>query len=189
MVNCPKCGAEVKEEDNFCINCGASLAPEVMKTARDESRYSRERDACFGERERERDLSGLVSFGMFLLIVGSVFLVNPNIISDFQLWIEQMINEQGLVRPTGGLINSATIFFGLIGLSNFFTAGIRLLVYKARRRALTDILSGVALTLFAYLIYLYGGDVLTWQVVLAIEAVVVGLLVILYSIVRYMFLK
>lgn len=98
-----------------------------------------------------------------------------------------MIAEQGLVRPTEGLITSATIFFGLIGLSNFFTASIRLTTYKARRQALADILSGVALVLFAYLIYLYGGYALTWQMVLAIEVVIVGLLVILYSVVRYGF--
>jgi uncharacterized membrane protein len=74
-------------------------------------------------------------------------------------------------------------------LSNFFKAGIRLWIAEARRQALGDILSGVALILFAYLIHLYGGYVLTWQMVLATEAIAVGLLVVLYSMVRYVFSK
>jgi len=45
------------------------------------------------------------------------------------------------------------------------------------------------LTLFAYLIYLYSNYTLGWQMVLAVEAVAVGLLVILYSIMRSVFLK
>lgn len=189
MVNCPKCGKEIKEEDNFCPHCGASLLPEVKKAVRDEPRYRRERDTCFGEEVRPRDYSGLVSLGLFLLIVGSVFLVNPNLISDFQLWIEELRNRQGFVRPPLGLINSATIFFGLIGVSNFFTASLRYMSDGSRRRVLTDILSGVALMLFAYFVYLYGGYVFSWQMVLAIEAVVCGLLVILYSLVRHVFLQ
>ncbi len=137
----------------------------------------------------ERDYLGLVSFGTFLLVVGIVFVANPNLISDFRLWIEQMTTMQNLVRPPKGLIVSAIIFFGLIGLSDFFKAGIRFWIAQSRRQVLADILSGTALALFAYLVYLYGGYTLGWQMVLAIEAVAVGLLLILYSIIRSVLLK
>jgi len=150
---------------------------------------TREREICFSVGLTEKDYLGLLSFGTFILVVGIVFLANPNLVSDFRLWIEEMANRQDLVRPSEGLIISAVIFFGLIGLSDFFMAGVRLWITKSRRRVSVDILSGVALVFFAYLISLYGSRVLGWQMVLAIEAVAVGLLVILYSIVRYVFLR
>ena len=187
MSACPNCGAEVDEDDKFCVRCGSSLASGTNKRGIQEKRYTR--DTCFAEGERGRDYFGLVSFGIFLLIVGIVFAANPEIISDFRLWIEQMAAQGALSRPPETLINSGSLFFGLIGVSNFFTAGLRLLVDRARRGVFSDILSGVALVLFAYLIHLYGAYALTWQMVLATEVVAVGLLVILYSIVRYLFPK
>jgi len=150
---------------------------------------TRERETCFGAGLRKKDYLGLVSFGAFILIVGIVFVANPNLVSDFSSWIEQVTDEQHLIRPSEGLVSSAILFFTLIGLSNFFEAGIKLWIVKARRRVLADILSGVALVLFAYLIHLYGSYALTWQIVIAIEAIAVGLLVVLYSIARYVFLK
>jgi uncharacterized BrkB/YihY/UPF0761 family membrane protein len=150
---------------------------------------AREREACFSVGFRKKDYLGLISFGVFVIIVGIVFVANPNLVSDFSSWIEQMTDEQHLIRPPEGFINSAILFFGLIGLFDFFKAGVRLWIVEPRRQALGDILSGVALILFAYLIHLYGGYVLTWQMVLATEAIVVGLLVVLYSIVRYVFSK
>ncbi|TEU07620.1 hypothetical protein E3I90_00180 [Candidatus Bathyarchaeota archaeon] len=150
---------------------------------------TRERETCFGAGLRKKDYLGLVSFGVFILIVGIVFVANPNLVSDFSSWIEQVTDEQHLIRPSEGLVSSAILFFTLIGLSNFFEAGIKLWIVKARRRVLADILSGVALVLFAYLIHLYGSYALTWQIVIAIEAIAVGLLVVLYSIARYVFLK
>lgn len=150
---------------------------------------TRERETCFGAGFRKKDYLGLVSFGAFILIVGIVFVANPNLVSDFSSWIEQVTDEQHLIRPSEGLVSSAILFFTLIGLSNFFEAGIKLWIVKARRRVLADILSGVALVLFAYLIHLYGSYALAWQMVIAIEAIVVGLLVVLYSIARYVFLK
>jgi len=150
---------------------------------------SEEREKCFGMGLREKDYLGLVSFGTFILAVGIIFVANPNLVSDFRLWIEQMTTMENLVRPPRGLIISAIIFFGLIGLSDFFKAGIRFWIAQSRRQVLADIISGTALTLFAYLIYLYGSYALGWQMILAIEAVAVGLLIILYSIMRSVFLK
>jgi hypothetical protein len=60
---------------------------------------------------------------------------------------------------------------------------------RVMRRILADVISGVALVLFAYLIYLYGVNALTWQMMLAIEAVTCGVLIIAYSVVRYLFPK
>jgi hypothetical protein len=187
MALCPKCGAKIKEDDKFCPHCGEPLAAKTSEQPMKES-YARERDICFGGGERRPDHLGFVSFGIFLLIVGVIFVANPNMVSDFRLWIERLASEKALSRPPQGLITSATLFFGLIGLSDFFMVGIRLMTVRAGRRALSDVLSGIALLSFSYLISLYGGHALTWQMVLAIEAIVCGLLIILYSAIRYLFL-
>jgi len=176
MVYCIKCGAKNEESANFCVNCGGQLYPEISRVKRE--------TGCFGEDERGRDFLGIVSFGVFILIIGIVFAANPNLVSDFRLWIEQLINEKVLSRPPKNLITSAALFFGLMGSSNFFIGSIRFSSNKIWIKFLSDIITGVALILFAYLIYLYGVYSLTWQMVFAIEAIVCGLLVIIYSIVR-----
>lgn len=178
MVICIQCSTENKEDSKFCVNCGANLYPEKKREKRE--------DACFGD-SVDRDYLGLVSFGIFILIVGAIFATNPNVVSDFRLWIERLVNEQVFIRPPRGLITSATLFFGLLGISNFFIAVVRLVFHKAKRRVLTDIMSGVAITLFAYLIHLYGVYILTWQKVLALEVICCGLLVVSYSLVHYFF--
>jgi len=188
MPTCPKCGAEAEKNDEFCRVCGTRLVGETGEPV-ERKRYSQERDVCFGEGERYRDYSGLVSFGVFLLMVGIIFLVNPNLISDFRSWVDTMRTQETLLRPTQGVIDSATLFFALVGISNFFIASIRFMAHQRLRRVLTSILSGVALVSFSYFIYLYGTHALAWQMTLAAEAIVCGLLIILYSILRYMFPK
>jgi len=187
MATCPSCGAEVKADDKYCIDCGASLTAKAGETIPRERKPVRERDECFGG--AGKDYSGLVSFGFFIIAVGIIFIVNPNIFSDFGTWVEAMVSQEGFVRPPEGLITGAMVFFGLIGASNFVMAGIKLAAGRGWRRALSDALSGVALVLFAYLINLYGIRSITWQTVFAIEAVAVGLLIALYSLVRYALLK
>jgi len=187
MTTCSKCGAEASEDYVFCPRCGSPLGLEKGKTIARAGGHNPESETCFGE--RDRDYFGMVSFGVFVLIIGIIFAANPNVLSNFRLWVEQMIREERIVRPPQGLIRSATLFFGLIGLSNFSLAGIRLVFEKVGRRVLGDVLSGVALLSFAYLINLYGMRALTWQMVLAIEAILCGILVIVYSALRYVFRK
>jgi len=188
MPTCPKCGVKIEKDAEFCRSCGTRLVAETSKPLEKES-YVQEREVCFGEGERRRDYSGLVSFGIFLLIVGIIFLANPNLVSDFRLWIEKLTTEKTLSRPPQGLIDSAALFFGLIALSNFVMVGVRFMAHQRLRRVLGDILSGVALVLFSYFIYLYGTHTLTWQMALAAEAVTCGLLIILYSVLHYLFPK
>lgn len=160
------------------------LTSETDRTILRGNRNNRERDFCFGERIRVEDYLGLISFGIFLIIVGIVFIASPSIVSDFSSWVKQMTSQKGYVRPPDGLIIGAMIFFGLIGLSDFFKSGIRLWMGKSRRKALGNAFSGAAWVLFAYLVYLYSEQMLRAQTVLAIEIVAVGFLVILYSIIR-----
>jgi DNA-directed RNA polymerase subunit RPC12/RpoP/drug/metabolite transporter (DMT)-like permease len=187
MPTCSKCGAEIEKDDLFCPYCGAQLTTQPSKEYEKET-YVHGRDVCF-EVERRRDYTGLISFGIFLVIIGIVFIANPNVTSNFSSWTEQMTKAKSLSRPPQDLINSAALFFGLIGLSDFFLAAVRFIAHRVTRRALSNILSGAALVLFSYLIYLYGRHELTWQVALATEVVFCGLLVIVYSTLHYLFPK
>jgi uncharacterized membrane protein HdeD (DUF308 family) len=188
MPTCPKCGAEVEKGAEYCRSCGTRLIAETGKPLEKEGSV-RERDVCFGEGERRTDYSGFVSFGILLLVVGITFLANPNLISDFRFWIETMTTRKTLSRPPQGLIDSAALFFGLVAISNFVMVIVRFFANERMRRVLAGILSGVALALFSYFIYLYGTHTFAWTMVLAAEAVTVGLLVILYSVLRYLFPK
>jgi len=188
MGTCPKCGAEIHEGDAFCHSCGASLTAKIGKPLEKED-HAQEREMCFGERKRPSDYLGLFSFGILILTVGFIFLANPNIISHFSSWIEKMGTQKALSRPPQELIDSAILFFAIIGISNFFIAGVRFMVDKLMRQVLTDTLLGVALVLFSYLIYLYGVHALAWQMVLAAEAVACGILIIIYSVLRFLLPK
>lgn len=177
MVTCSKCGKKNQEDAAFCINCGTSLYSVERREMRG--------DLCFGEGKRGRDYFGFISFGIFITVVGIVITINPNIFSNFKFWIIQLMDKQAWVKPPKELINSATLFLGLIGFSNFLMAGIRFLVEKGRKQILTDILSGVALVFFAYLFNLYAINVLRLRMVLALETIICGLLVISYTVVHY----
>ena len=186
MPACPKCQAEAREGSRFCTVCGAPLKVEAQSSAETRKHYQ-ERNMCFGEEERGKDYLGLVSFGFFLLTVGIIFTMNPNIIDDFRSWIIMINAAHVPVRPPDGLIYSASLFFSVVGILDFVMAGIRLAAGDLKRRALKDVLSGLALILFAYLVNLYSENYFTWEAVLGIEAIACGMLIMVYSVGRYWF--
>ncbi len=176
MPYCRKCGTELSEGVEFCPKCGTP----IVKYRREELKPPREE--CFGER-RERDYLGLVSFGIFLLIVGYIFITNQWIPSHFFNWIENL--GKGDFKPSIELINVFVLFLVLIGISNFIIAGMRVALRQPWRRPLSDTLAGVGLLSFAYFINLYGQGLLTWQIALVSGIVVIGVLVIIYGVIRY----
>ncbi|MCP8313965.1 MAG: zinc-ribbon domain-containing protein [archaeon] len=171
MPYCKKCGAEYVEGAKYCIKCGAPVS--------EEWRFPREE--CFGEKREERDFLGLVSFGFFLLIVGYIFLANQWIPSEIQALFEEL--GKGAFVPSSQLRYVFALFLGLIGVSNFFMAGIRVAFRQSWRRPLRDALSGVGLISIAYLVYLNSQRLMTWQIVVVLGIVIVGILVILYGII------
>lgn len=187
MPYCEKCGAQFGEKDQYCPSCGNPVKPGVWVRPRRERAYARERDVCFGREERRGDPLGIVEFGLFLLIVGVVYISNPDILSGFISWVRTMADLGTMFRPPTPLISSAVLFFALIGFSNLLTASIRVMVDKVWRRILSDVLAGAGLLLFAYLINLYGQHAITWTNVIAVMAIAFGALVIAYSLLRNLF--
>jgi len=181
MVTCSKCGTKNQKQAEFCTNCGVSL----FSPKRSEIR----KDKCFGKEKRDRDYMGFISFGSFLIIIGIIISVNTSVFSNFLVWLNQLTNGKVWIRPSEDLITSVTLFFGLLGISNFFIAALKLIFNRSKRRGLSDIFSGIALILFAYMFNLYNDNVLRLRMILAIEVIICGLLIILYSILWYMFYK
>lgn len=181
MITCSKCGTKNQGQAEFCTNCGVSL----FSPQRDENHE----DKCFGKEKRDRDYLGFISFGSFLIIIGIIISVNTSVFSNFLVWLNQLSNEQVWIRPPEELITSVTLFFGLLGLSHFFIAALKLIFNRSKRQGLNDIFSGVALILFAYMLNLYNDNVFRLRMILAIEVIICGLLIILYSILWYTFHK
>ncbi len=183
MPHCDKCGAEIGEGEKFCSKCGAYLVE--RRRIREERRGPREE--CFGRRE-EGDNVGLISFGIFLLIFGFVWYMYPEILSDIKDLFVRLTEEQ-VFEPSTSLIKAFTLLLGLLGVSNFAVAGLRVALKQPLRRPLSDVLSGVFLISFAYLVSLYGKDVLTLEVVLLLVLLTAGLLVIGYGVIKYIIKK
>jgi len=196
LPTCPKCGKETSADDEFCQSCGAPLKDQAQTTTSGSSQPTQptkerrpsweQEDYCYGPHEPHyHDLTGLVSFGLFLLIIGIVFVANINLVSQFNSWGNSMSEAQKLLRPPQEIINSAVLFFALVGLSDFFVAGLRFVLFRRLRRALRSVFSGVALLAFSYLIYLYGQRTIRIELTIAYEIVVIGILVMVYAIIRH----
>jgi uncharacterized membrane protein YvbJ len=69
---CKKCGAELKEDTEFCSKCGAPVG--VAERARPRQRYAEEREACFGPKGSGGGLWGAISFAVFLIGLGILWL-------------------------------------------------------------------------------------------------------------------
>ena len=148
---------------------------------------SNEGEFCFGQRRKTKDYIGVLSFGIFVIVVGVILITNPNLFSEIGTLVEQMTDKGTVVRPPDGLIFSGAVFFGLMGVSNFIKVALRLAVDSSRRTALSEMHSGVALVCFAYFLHLYSSNPdISWQLTLALEIVAIGLLVISYSALRLM---
>ncbi|MEM3382765.1 MAG: zinc ribbon domain-containing protein [Nitrososphaerales archaeon] len=178
MPYCKKCGAKYNEGARYCTKCGTPIFVE-WKFLREE---------CFGERRAERDQLGLVSFGFFLLIVGYIFLTNTWILSEFQAFFESL-GEGVFVPPSSQLRYIFALFLGLIGLSDFVMAGIRVFLRQSWRRPLKDVLSGFGAILIAYLVYLNSQRLMTWQMVVVLSIITIGILVIIYGIILSYFMR
>jgi hypothetical protein len=190
---CPSCGKVNREGANFCAFCAVPLvsaatpgpAPTGPSPPPSAPMPPRSEDECFGtprERRAEPSFPGGVSFAFFLIIVGTVFLANPGLFTDFELWTKGFTATGGIPRPPGTMIWSAVIFFAAAGVFDFVTAGIRHGLKGRPRKVLQDIMTGLAKLVLAGLTYLYLGRSISGPVVVASELVIIGFLIIFYLI-------
>lgn len=185
-MRCPKCGTENNAEVAFCVYCGAVLPIGSRQTPVDVPPVSTVvppsavKPIPPAVRERHPDFVGLIGLAFFLLIVGIVFTLNSGLLNDFRLWWDRVVAGGLFVRPPAGIIESGILFFGLLGLSNFLTSGLRWLLDRSRFGALARVLAGVAFLALALLLTRYGSQAISGQLVVSIWTAVLGALLIIY---------
>jgi hypothetical protein len=93
LVYCTKCGYKNPEEAKFCSRCGEDLFIEIQESEgigeRIERRveeigetFSRGFSQCFGQpikERKERYDFGVISFGFVLVLIGILYILNPNL--------------------------------------------------------------------------------------------------------------
>ena len=131
---------------------------------------------------RERDYLGIVSFGILIVIIGSLLLYYPWIPSDIGDFFDTL-SEGELVRPSTRLINALALFLALLGISNFTVAGVRSISRQPWRRPLSDMLSGVSFISSAYFIRLYAQEEIAWQMVVLLVLTIIGVCLIVYGVI------
>ena len=94
LAFCKNCGAELKEDAKFCPYCGTPVSAE--KRVRPRQRYAEEREACFGPRGSGAGLWGSISFAVFIIGLGILWL--------FDIFWPGILILIGLMVLIGGLV-------------------------------------------------------------------------------------
>jgi len=186
-VRCAKCGTENKDDVAFCVYCGSALpgtgagtpaptpAPESPSAAlKPIPRNVREPE------ERHPDFVGLIGVAFFLLIVGIVFTLNTSLLNGLRAWWDRIVADGIFARPPDGIIVSGILFFALLSLSNFLTAGLRWILDRSRFGALARVLAGVGFLTLAFLTWRYSLLAVSGTQVISIWTAVLGALLVIY---------
>ncbi len=126
------------------------------------------------------DFVGLFGVAFFLLVVGVVFYVNQNLLTEIRGWWDQILAGRIAFRPPEGLIVSAAWFWALLGISSFGIAFLRWIFARSRIRTLGAVLDGIAMIAFALFLYRYSLRALNGSLVIALEAAVLAALLFIY---------
>jgi len=177
MDVCPKCESPRSSNDQFCHFCGTAFAAPTPPTP---TAPAAPATGSATKPASRPDYIGILSFGFLLVILGIVFALNPNVGSEFYGWVESSAKSAVALRPPDTLIASAQIFFGLATLSGFATAGMRYASERTVMRPLADVLASLATLAFAILLGMFRQGEVSGPVALAIEAAVVGVLIVVY---------
>ena len=189
-MRCDACGTMNKDTSRFCLYCGAPLttigaeaaspttAPPPVTSA-PAPRASPVRP-LYMPRPRTPDYVGLFGVAFFLLVLGIVFYLNGNLLTELRRWWDQVLAGRGAFRPPEGVIVSSGLFWGLLGVSNFGIAFLRWFFTRSRIRTLGALLGGIAMVMFSYFLYRYSVRDMSGGLVVALEAGVIAVLLFIY---------
>jgi Protein of unknown function (DUF835)/zinc-ribbon domain len=187
-VRCPKCGTENDAEVAFCVYCGSLLpdhagtppAPTAPPAPRMSLAIKTNPPVARAFPERRPDFVGLIGVAFLLLIVGIVFTLNTGLLTDLRLWSDLIVANGLFVRPPDGIITSGIIFFGLLGLSNFLTSGLRWILDRSRFGALARVLAGVGFLSLAFLTWRYSLRAMSGSLVISVWTAILGTFLVIY---------
>src|SRR5256885_8788614 len=181
-MRCDACGTMNKDTSRFCRYCGAALttigaeaaAPATAPPAPPAPPAPVPRASpirpMYMPRPRTPDYVALFGVAFFLLVLGIVFFLNGNLLTELRRWWDQVVAGRGAFRPPEGVIASARLFWGLLGVSNFGIAFLRWFFTRSRIRTLGALLGGIAMVMFSYFLYRYSLRDMSGSFVVALEA-------------------
>src|SRR3989454_9472747 len=134
-----RCGTMINAESQFCLYCGPLLPmgathpprPAAPSPPRPAPPTPRPTPA---PRARTPDFVGLFGVAFFLLVIGVVFYLNQNLLSEIRRYWDQILAGRIAFRPPEGLIISAAWFWDLLGISRFGIAFLRWTFTRSRIR-------------------------------------------------------
>ena len=191
-MRCDACGTMNKDTSRFCLYCGAALttigaeaaAPATAPPAPPAPPAPVPRASpirpMYMPRPRTPDYVALFGVAFFLLVLGIVFFLNGNLLTELRRWWDQVVAGRGAFRPPEGVIASAGLFWGLLGVSNFGIAFLRWFFTRSRIRTLGSLLGGIAMVMFSYFLYRYSLRDMSGSFVVALEAGVIAVLLFIY---------
>src|SRR2546428_1096044 len=126
-MRCDACGTMNKDTSRFCLYCGAALttigaeagAPATAPPAPPAPvpRASPIRP-MYMPRPRTPDYVALFGVAFFLLVLGIVFFLNGNLLTELRRWCDLVVAGRGPFPPPPGGRPSAGRFPGAPGVSN-----------------------------------------------------------------------
>ncbi len=133
----------------------------------------------------EAPLLGAISVGAILIIFAVTYLRYPIDMAIITEYFERMARQGMFLKPPMVLLDIVIFFVSALGVWTIVLSGLRVLVQKAMRTAITDLLGGLFCFLLAFLVSNYARDVLTGRIALAYIIITFGLLVILNVVIRF----
>ena len=188
-MRCDACGTMNKDTSRFCLYCGAPLTTSGAEAAAPPTAppapsapvpHASSVRPMYMPRPRPPDYVGLFGVTFFLLVLGIAFYLNGNLLTELRRWWDQVLAGRGAFRPPEGVIISAGLFWGLLGVSNFGIAFLRWFFTRSRIRTLGAILGGIAMVMFSYFLYRYSVRDMSGSLVVALEAGVIAVLLFIY---------
>src|SRR2546427_1536744 len=166
-MRCDACGTMNKDTSRFCLYCGAALttigaeaaAPATAPPAPPAPPAPVPRASpirpMYMPRPRTPDYVALFGVAFFLLVLGIVFFLNGNLLTELRRWWDQVVAGRGRVAPPAGGAPRRRLVLGRLGGSHFGIAFLRWFFTPSPIRTLRAPLGGIAMVVFSYFLYRY----------------------------------
>jgi hypothetical protein len=138
---------------------------------------------------KETNVLNAISVGAVLIIIAVTYLRHPIDFSIIADYFERMGNQGMFIKPPAILFAPVIFFLSALGVWTIAFSGLRVIIQKTVRTAITDLLGGLFLFFIAFLISNYSRDILTGRITLAYIIITSGFLVILNVVIRFAFSK
>ncbi len=173
---CPRCGGKVEPEMKFCPRCGTSLkiistvtAPRIEKAPQ----------------PKQSEVLSLVSAGVFFMVLGLAYVLNPFDISLLTNYLQTMARLKVFIKPPQVLLDGAIFFFTALGIWGVILSGLRVLVEKKPKKAVSDLFGGLFSFYIAFLLLNYATNVFSAKEAFAFFIMGIGILIVANAILRF----